>query len=147
MARADKGSLLGKGPRSPLLERAGGRSLLVLGLLAALALSALLTIELATPGARGFGGLRPGDVAPVSYKAAADVTLVDRAATEELRHTALETAPVVYDFDERWGAAVRSRVDLAFDFCGFFSFRLFQVIVHTKPQPKTTRSPKVTRES
>ena len=36
-----------------------------------------------------------------------------------------------------------SRLDIAFDLCGFFSFGLFQVVVHLKPQPKTTRIPKV----
>lgn len=100
------------GPR--LLER--GPALLILGAAASLALSALLTLDLLTPWPGGITGGVPevGDPADRSYQSPADLTVVDHRATEERRRAALEQAPVVYDFDDRWGAELRERVAAAF---------------------------------
>ena len=94
-------------------ERLAGRELAFVGLGASLLISLIITVDLLGSGPGGIR-LEPGDIADRSYKAPADLTLVDHAATEEDRRAALESAPVVYDFDERWGTELRRRIDAAF---------------------------------
>jgi len=91
--------------------------LLIAGAAASLVLAVLLTLEVLPAGPTGLGGRVPsaGDIADRSYKAPSDISVIDRKATEELRRKALEQAPVVYDFDERWGQDVRKRLLGAFE--------------------------------
>jgi putative nucleotidyltransferase with HDIG domain len=81
-----------------------------------LLLAALLTPGLFGLGPAGFAGgvPRPGEIADRSYKAPADITILDRQATEELRRGAIEQAPVVYDYDERRSATAREQIRQAF---------------------------------
>ena len=94
-------------------ERFAGRELAFVGVGASLLISLIITVDLVGSGPGGVR-LEPGDIADRSYKAPADLTLVDQAATDEHRRAALESAPVVYDFDERWGTELRTRIDAAF---------------------------------
>jgi putative nucleotidyltransferase with HDIG domain len=108
-------SVIGKGARPGLVERLRGRELLAFAAAGSVLLSLLLTLDLVSPGPRGLGrSLQAGDIADRSYKAPQDLTLVDHAATEDHRRAALEQAPVVYDYDERWGQSLRERIDAAF---------------------------------
>jgi putative nucleotidyltransferase with HDIG domain len=54
------------------------------------------------------------EIADRSYKAPADLEILDREATEQLRRAAIDQAPLVYDFDDRRTEAVRERVETAF---------------------------------
>ena len=83
--------------------------------------SSLVLAALLTPGLFGLnsGGLassvpQVGEIADRSYKAPANVTLLDGEATEELRRSALEQAPVVYDYDNRRAATLRETIEAAF---------------------------------
>jgi putative nucleotidyltransferase with HDIG domain len=115
MAKQDGKARLAKSKAPPvdLARRARNREITALGLFASLVLSALLTQDL-FPAGFGAGLAGPGDIADRSYKAPAAVRIVDEEATEELRHKAVERAPLLYDFDERRPAAVRERVTAAF---------------------------------
>ncbi len=116
MARPEKSNqVLGRTPRAELASRVGGRELAFFALATSVVLSLVLTIDVLSPGpGRIRSRLQPGDIADRSYKAPADLTLVDHAATEEQRRSATEQAPVVYDFDERWGQTLRERIEGAF---------------------------------
>ncbi|MEE8557612.1 MAG: HDIG domain-containing metalloprotein [Myxococcota bacterium] len=83
--------------------------------------SSLVLAALLTPGLFGLnsGGLASsvplvGEIADRSYKAPANVTLLDKETTEELRRSALEQAPVVYDYDDRRAATLRETIEAAF---------------------------------
>jgi putative nucleotidyltransferase with HDIG domain len=93
------------------------RQLLAAAGVASLLLAGILTLEVLPAGPVALGGRPPaaGDIADRSYKAPSDITVIDRKATEEHRRKALEQAPVVYDFDERWGQDVRKRLLEAFE--------------------------------
>jgi putative nucleotidyltransferase with HDIG domain len=116
VARTEKSTATRSRPaRAPFESRLGPRQLGLLALAVSVLIALLLTVDVSAPGRGGFGAhLLPGDIADRSYKAPADLTLVDRAATEEHRDAALESAPVVYDYDERSGQELRTRVDAAF---------------------------------
>ena len=115
VARDKATPVLGRTPPRPLIARLGGRELALLALGVSVLISLLLTIDvLSSASGRIRSRFEPGDIVDQSYKAPADLTLVDYAATEEQRRRAMEQAPVVYDFDERWGQALRERVDGAF---------------------------------
>ncbi|MFQ5697741.1 MAG: HD family phosphohydrolase [Myxococcota bacterium] len=90
--------------------------LTALAVASSLLVAGLLTLDVFPRGPVGFGGRAPqvGQIAERSYKAPADVSIQDVAATEELRRNALSQAPAVYDFDERRAAAVAARVHAAF---------------------------------
>jgi putative nucleotidyltransferase with HDIG domain len=90
-------------------------SLIAIALGASLLLSALLTFEPFQLGPVGLRGRlpEPGEIADRSYKAPADITIVDRVATEELRRAEADRAPAVYDFDERRASAVTGRIGAA----------------------------------
>lgn len=81
-----------------------------------LLVAALLTLDVFPRGPVGFGGRLPvaGQIAERSYKAPSDVSILDVAATEELRRAALGEAPAVYDFDERRATTVADQVHAAF---------------------------------
>ena len=118
MAKQEKKATLTKRTREQPLRtaqprRARRRELALVAALASAALAVLVTFDLFTEGA-GYGRVQPGDIAERSYKAPDDLTLVDAAATEENRRLAVEQAPVVYDFDERWGQTLSERVVAAF---------------------------------
>ena len=85
-------------------------------LAASLVVAALLTPELFGLGPVGLTGRLPrvGEIADRSYKAPADIEILDVEATAELRRAAIEQAPVVYDFDERKASALRERMRAAF---------------------------------
>jgi hypothetical protein len=97
-------------------QRAGGWSLVAGALAASLALSALLTLEIlpAPVGGLAAGMPAPGDIADHDEKAPFALTLVDPLATERLRRDASDSAPVIYDFDDRRAALVRESVATAF---------------------------------
>jgi putative nucleotidyltransferase with HDIG domain len=98
-------------------QRRTRRLQLVLSVLVtSLLLGALLTLDLGELGPLPLGGGLPevGQIADRSYKAPADIQIVDREATEELRRATLEQAPAVYDFDERRGSQLRERIRAAF---------------------------------
>ena len=85
-------------------------------LAASLVVAALLTPELFGLGPVGLTGQLPrvGEIADRSYKAPADIEILDVEATAELRRAAIEQSPVVYDFDERKASALRERMRAAF---------------------------------
>jgi putative nucleotidyltransferase with HDIG domain len=84
---------------------------------ASLLLSALLTLDPFQLGPVGLRGGLPqaGEIADRSYKAPADITIVDEVATEELRRAETDQAPAVYDFDERRASVVAERIHTAFE--------------------------------
>ncbi len=97
-------------------RRARNRQLILMGALASLVLSGLLTMDLLPTGPVGLGGRlpRPGEIADRSYKAPSDINIVDQHATEEARRAALDQAPVIYDFDERQASVLRENIVAAF---------------------------------
>jgi putative nucleotidyltransferase with HDIG domain len=105
-------------PDTSQQDRARRRGVLIsIALGASLVLSALLTLEPFQMGPVGLRGRlpQPGEIVDRSYKAPADITIVDRVATEELRRAETDKAPTVYDFDERRASAVAERTRAAFE--------------------------------
>jgi hypothetical protein len=113
--------LPGDGPtrvvdRARLERRRRNHVLLVAALAASMAISALLTLEMARVAPLSLRGRLPqeGEIAEVSVKAPTDLRIVDKAASEELRRTTLDQSPAIYDFDERRAAQLTERVHAAF---------------------------------
>ncbi len=114
MAAEKPQQTLRRPPQAALASRIGPRELALFALAASVLLSLLLTVDLLSSGPGLRSRISPGDIAEQSYKAPADLTLVDYAATDELRRRATEQAPVVYDHDANWGRSLRERIDAAF---------------------------------
>jgi putative nucleotidyltransferase with HDIG domain len=98
------------------LAASPSRPIATAAIAASLVLAALLTPELFGLGPVGLTGSIPrvGEIADRSYKAPADIEILDEEATEDLRRAAIEQASVVYDFDERKASALRERMREAF---------------------------------
>jgi putative nucleotidyltransferase with HDIG domain len=105
-----------KSAGAPVEPRAGGWPLLAGALAASLALSALLTLEILPAPVGGLAASFPetGDIADHDEKAPFALTIVDPLATERLRREASDSAPVIYDFDDKRAALVRESVATAF---------------------------------
>ncbi|MFI5317359.1 MAG: HD family phosphohydrolase [Myxococcota bacterium] len=97
-------------------QRAGGWPLVFGALAACLILSALLTLEIlpAPVGGLSVGMPVAGEIADHDEKAPFALTIVDPLATERLRREASDSAPVVYDFDDKRPATLRESVSNAF---------------------------------
>jgi len=100
----------------PQVERAGGWPLIAGGLVASLAVSALLTLEILPAPVGGLAAGMPevGDIADHDEKAPFALAIVDPLATERLRREASDSAPVIYDFDDKRAALVREGLGSAF---------------------------------
>jgi putative nucleotidyltransferase with HDIG domain len=120
VGKAPTRNLPGSGVRAvdpARLERRRRRRLMsAIAVGASLVLAAILTIELLPVGPLPMRGGLPeeGEIAEVSYKAPADIRIVDRDATEELRRAAVEQAPAIYDFDERRALAMTEQIRAGF---------------------------------
>jgi hypothetical protein len=119
MARADLKALPGAPRARRIRERLASfrkTERFWLAVAASLALSAVLTLDLFAGAFVPIGGRLPqeGEIADRSYKAPFDLSLLDRAATDELRRAAEQQSPAVYDFDERRAASVREELRAAF---------------------------------
>ena len=113
-ARAWRGPAKPAGP--PPEPSIRGVPLFVGALAASLVLSGLLTLEiLPSPiGGLTVGMPEAGDIADHDEKAPFALTIVDPLATERLRREASDSAPAVYDFDDKRPAVLRESVAAAF---------------------------------
>jgi membrane-associated HD superfamily phosphohydrolase len=120
VGKAPTRNLPGSGVRAvdPVrLERRRRRRLMTaIAVGASLVVSAILTLDLLPVGPLPLRGGLPeeGEIAEVSYKAPADIRIIDQEATDELRRAAVEQAPAIYDFDERRAVAVTEQIRAAF---------------------------------
>ena len=107
---------LGRPSGAPADQRAGGWGLVAGALGACLVLAALLALEIlpAPVGGLAAGMPQPGDIADHDEKAPFALNIVDPLATERLRREASDSAPIVYDFDDKRPAALRDSVATAF---------------------------------
>lgn len=94
----------------------GRRSELLAGaVVASLLISALLTLDLLPFSSLGVSRIpQAGTISNRDYKAPASVSLRDPEATDALRREAIESAPAVYDFDERRADAFVQQIRAAF---------------------------------
>jgi len=96
----------------------GSERLLLLGAIAAsLIISLALNVDWLRSARHGLRNVAPvaGNIAERDVRSPADLTIVDREATDAERKVAMENAPVVYDFRPGAGATVRARLHSAFE--------------------------------
>jgi putative nucleotidyltransferase with HDIG domain len=96
--------------------RPSGPLLLVGAVIGSLVLSALLTLEILPAPVVGLANRLPqvGEISERDEKAPFALTIVDPAATENLRREAVDKSPILYDFDDTRPDALRDTIAKAF---------------------------------
>jgi cyclic-di-AMP phosphodiesterase PgpH len=95
--------------------RPSGPLLFAGAVVGSLVLSALLTLEILPSPVVGVARVpEVGDISERDEKAPFAISVVDPQASEALRREAIEKAPILYDFDDTRGAALREMIAKAF---------------------------------